>query len=182
MHASSVPEKIDSEYPRWSETLRDGSHVLVRPMTVLDKTAEREFIEGLTPQARRFRFLGQVAHPSERMLEQLTDIDATRDAAFAAVVHHDPHERIVGVSRYCTDADGKRCECAVTVSEEWQHKGLGSTLMKHLIEVARSHGIGSMYSIDSAENQAMKDLAGFLGFRTHEDPDDSSQVIHALQL
>jgi GNAT superfamily N-acetyltransferase len=82
----------------------------------------------------------------------------------------------------CTDADGKRCECAVTVFDEWQHKGLGSSLMKHLIEVARSNGIRCMFSIDSAENQAMKDLAGFLGFHTREDPDDSSQVIHELQL
>ena len=182
MDTLSVPETINSIYPRWSETLRDNSHVVIRPITRLDKGAEREFIEELTPEARRFRFLGQVGSPSERMIEQFTDIDYVHDVAFVAVIRHDSRERIVGVSRYCTDADGSRCECAVTVSEGWQNKGLGSLLMKHLIEVARSRGIGTMFSIDSAENQAMKDLASFLGFHTREDPDDSSQVIHELQL
>lgn len=52
--------------------------------------------------------------------------------------------------------------------------------MKHLIEVARSRGIRTMYSVDSAENLAMTDLAAHLGFRTRVDPDDSSQVIHEL--
>jgi GNAT superfamily N-acetyltransferase len=182
MDGLSIPETINSNYPRWSETLRDHSHVVIRPMTRLDKTAERAFIEEMTPEAKRFRFLGQVGSPSDRMIEQFTNIDHVHDVAFAAVIQDDSRERIVGVSRYCTNADGLRCECAVTVSEEWQHKGLGSTLMKHLIEVARSHGVDSMYSIDSAENQAMRDLAAFLGFQTREDPDDSSQVIHTLQL
>jgi len=182
MDTSPIPEAIESDYPRWSETLRDDSRVMIRSITRLDKQAERGFLEELTPQARRFRFLGQVGIPSERMIEQFTNVDHVHDVAFVAVVPDESRERIVGVSRYCTDADGLRCECAVTVTDEWQHKGLGSLLMKHLIAVARSHSIGSMYSVDSAENQAMKDLAAFLGFHTREDPDDSSQVIHELQL
>jgi GNAT superfamily N-acetyltransferase len=182
MDAVQVPKTNGMNYPRWSETLRDQSHVVIRPIGRVDKAAERKFIADLTPEARRFRFLGQVGSPSERMIEQFTDIDYVNDVAFVAVTPDDAGETIVGVSRYCLSADGSRCECAVTVSETWQHKGLGSVLMKHLIEVARSHGIGVMYSIDSAENQPMKDLAGFLGFHTREDPDDSSQVIHELQL
>jgi GNAT superfamily N-acetyltransferase len=182
MNAVQVPKTIDMDYPRWSEILSDHSHVVIRPINRLDKAAERAFIDELTPEAKRFRFLGQVGSPSERMIEQFTDIDYVNDVAFVAVIPDDSRETIVGVSRYCTNVDGLRCDCAVTVSEHWQHKGLGSVLMKHLIEVARSHGVGTMYSIDSAENQPMKDLASFLGFHTREDPDDSSQVIHELQL
>ena len=37
--------------------------------------------------------------------------------------------------------------------------------MKHLIEVARSRGIKRMWSMDSAENLAMADLAHYLGFK-----------------
>jgi len=163
MDALPVPRSIDSNCPLWSETLLDRSLVDIRPITKLDKIAERAFIDSLSPQAKRFRFLGQVGSPSERVIEQFTDIDYEHDVAFVAVIQDGSNERIVGVGRYCTDADGKRCECAVTVSDEWQHKGLGSTLMRRLIEVARSNNIRSMFSIDSAENQPMKDLAGFLG-------------------
>lgn len=178
----SSPIAHADEYPRWSETLRDGSHVLIRPITPLDRAAERRFIEALSAEARRFRFLGQIARPDERMIERLTNIDPATEAAFVAVVREDSKERIVGVSRYCGDTEGLRCECAVTVDDDWQNKGLGTLLMRHLIEVARARGMRAMYSIDSAENIAMADLAHFLGFRTIADPDDSSQVIHELAL
>lgn len=171
-----------TEFPRWSETLRDHSHVEIRPITPQDKDAERAFIEALSPESRRYRFLGQVRHPSEAMLEEFTDIDYTHEAAFVAVVPEDGRERIVGVSRYSADAQGERCECAVTVADDWQDRGLGTSLMKHLIKVARANGIRSMISIDSADNSRMQDLANYLGFRTRPDPDDAAQVIHELEL
>jgi GNAT superfamily N-acetyltransferase len=91
-------------------------------------------------------------------------------------------DRFVGISRYSTSSDGTSCECAVTVLDDWQNKGLGAILMKHLIEVARSRGIKRMWSIDSAENLAMADLARYLGFQRSQDRDDASQVIHSLWL
>jgi len=70
----------------------------------------------------------------------------------------------------------------VTVAEDWRERGLGTVLMKHLIQVALHRGIRLMYSIDSAENQPMSDLARHLGFTTRLDPDDASQCIHSLQI
>ncbi|MFC5577919.1 GNAT family N-acetyltransferase [Lysobacter niabensis] len=170
------------EYPRWSETLHDHSQVLIRPINKEDGAAERGFIEGLSAQARRYRFLGAVKSPSEQMIEQFTDIDYVHEVAFVAVVREDSHERIVGVSRYSTDKEGRTCECAVTVSDEWQQKGLGTLLMKHLMEVARARGIRTMMSIVSAENVQMRDLSSHLGFRARVDPDDASQIIHEIDL
>jgi len=170
------------EYPRWSEILHDQSHVLIRPITPQDKEAERAFIEGLSAEARRYRFLGAVRVPSEALIEQFTNIDYIHEVAFVAVSPDDGRQQIVGVSRYSTDQEGLSCECAVTVSDEWQNKGLGTLLMRHLIEVARARGIRRMTSIDSAENVQMHDLANHLGFRTHVDPDDAAQVIHELEL
>jgi GNAT superfamily N-acetyltransferase len=170
------------EYPRWSETLHDRSHVLIRPIQPQDKDAERAFIEGLSAQARRFRFLGQVRTPSEALIELLTVVDYVHDVAFVAVTPDDGRERIVGVSRYSTDESGLNCECAVTVSDEWQNKGLGTLLMKHLIEVARIRGVRRMVSLDASENVAMNDLARHLGFSSRIDPDNAAQVIHELLL
>jgi len=170
------------EYPRWTETLRDRSQVLIRPILPQDKAAERVFIEGLSNEARHFRFLGAISSPGEAMLERFTNIDHVHEAAFVAVVAEDSQERIIGVSRFSSDAAGLSCECAVTVSDEWQDQGLGTLLMKHLIEVARARGIRTMQSIDDADNIRMHDLARFLGFHTRVDPDDGSQVIHELIL
>ncbi len=94
-----MPWQIGPDYPRWTEVLRDGSQVLVRPVTKQDATAERTLIEALSPQASRFRFLGQVRHPSSEMIEKFTDLDYVHDVAFAAVVPDDGKDKFVGVSR-----------------------------------------------------------------------------------
>src|SRR5579859_2370116 len=93
------------ESPSWSETLDDGSHVLIRPIRKQDREAERSFIKHLSPHTQRMRFLASVAEPSERMLDQFTNIDYVHEMAFVAVVTRDAHEAIVGVSRYSTDRD-----------------------------------------------------------------------------
>jgi GNAT superfamily N-acetyltransferase len=167
---------------RWTEALRDGSTVTIRLINRHDMAAERAFIEGLSPESRRFRFLDAVASPSERMIEQFTDVDCVRDVGFVAFAQPDSREQIVGVGRYSTDPDGLICECAVTVADPWQHKGLGTVLMQRLIDCARSRGIRTMFSVDLAENAAMSELARHFGFHTHVDPDDAGQVIHELQI
>ena len=179
---SGLEKTIGTPYLRWSDTLRDRSLVVIRPLAQQDREAERAFIEGLSPTSRHFRFLGQVCRPSDRLLDQLTRIDAIHDVAFAAVAERDGHECIVGVSRYGVDPSGDNCECAITVADDWQGKGLGTLLMKHLIDVARARGIRRMYSVDLAENLRMTELAGGLGFHTRSDPDDAAQVIHELTL
>ena len=176
------PWQVSRDYPRWTEDLRNGERVVIRPICASDAAAEKEFIEALSPQSRRYRFLGDVRHPSSELIEQLTDLDYVHDLAFAAVVPDGAREKLVGISRYSTSSDGTQCECAVTVLDDWQHKGLGSILMNHLIDVARARGIRRMWSIDSAENLAMSDLARYLGFQRSQDRDDASQVIHSLWL
>jgi len=177
-----MPWQLGPDYPRWTETLRDHTRVVIRPIRVEDAAAERTFIESLSPQSRRYRFLGEVHHPSDEMIEHLTRLDYVHDLAFAAVVPDGARDKFVGISRYSTSSDGTACECAVSVLDDWQHRGLGAILMKHLIEVARSRGIKRMWSIDSAENLAMSDLAHYLGFQRTQDRDDASQVIHSLWL
>lgn len=181
-HPSALTEVANRSYPRWIETLRDQTRILIRPLVPEDRAAEKAFIEGLSEQARRYRFLGQVRSPSESLLRQLTELDYVHQVAFAAVVNDDLHDRIVGVSRFSTDASGRSCECAVTVTDDWQNKGLGTVLMRHLIAVARSLGIERMVSFDDAQNVQMRDLARHLGFSRRVDPDDASQVIHELTL
>lgn len=179
---AATPSPADIKAMRWTETLADGTHVIIRPMRKQDVGLERSFIERLSPESRRMRFLGMVKEPSAEMLRCLTDLDFARDVAFVALVHRDNETREIGVSRYSTSDDGSSCECAVTVSDEWQHRGLATLLMRHLIEVARARGIRIMVSFDAAENVDMQKLAEHLGFERVSDPDDHHMVTHRLVL
>jgi GNAT superfamily N-acetyltransferase len=180
--APVMPWALGPDYPRWTETLRDETRVVIRPITRHDVAAEREFIDALSPQSRRFRFLGEIRHPSEDLLLRLTTLDYLRDVAFAAVVPEDAHEKFLGVARYSASPDGLNCECAVAVLDDWHHKGLGTALMRHLIEVARARGISFMYSIDSVENTDMAELARFLDFDRTLEKDEPGEVRHTLWL
>ena len=149
-------------------TLRDGTSVMVRPIRASDAELEREFVERLSRQSRRFRFLGNV--------------DQQRDIALVALIADGAVKREIGVSRYNARTDGVTCECAVAVSDDWQNRGLGTLLMQELIEIARARGIECMYSIDAADNTAMRELGAHLGFTRKPDPNDATLVLHCLDL
>ena len=45
-------------------------------------------------------------------------------------------EEQIGVARYVTNLDKRSCEFALTVSDQWQSKGIGHVLMRDLMDVA----------------------------------------------
>ncbi|NID14603.1 GNAT family N-acetyltransferase [Luteibacter yeojuensis] len=184
---TSTPPADKHDFPaiegdHWIEALDDGTPVLIRPLRPEDRRREEAFIRRLSAASRRNRFLGEIREASPGLLDQLMKVDYKHAMAFVALAHDNGELREVGISRYAGDKDGTRCECAVTVADDWRHRGLAVLLMRHLIEMARHEGFKSMYSRDLAENKDMRELASFLGFRRTRDPDDACLVIHSLQL
>ena len=165
----------------WIEALKDDRHVLIRPLAEKDREREYAFIKRLSPDSRHMRFLAQISEPGTAMLDQLMDTDCKQRVAYVALVHENGKLIEIGISRYAATSEHE-CECAVTVADEYQHLGLGTALMKHLIQAARKNGFRQMYSVDASSNTSMHDLVKPLGFDTHYDPDDSHQVIHRLYL
>lgn len=182
--AITVPAVLaaPADIPESVVALMDGSEVTIRALRREDAQLERDFIRNLSPESRWMRFLGQVAEPGDSLLRKLTELDYQHDMAFIALAREDGITREVGVSRYSLTPDGKQCECAVTVADAWQGKGLGTILMRDLIDIARRRGIRSMFSIDAADNEKMRELARDLGFNREQDPDDRTRVIHRLVL
>ena len=126
--------------------------------------------------------MAKIVHLTEKYIAQLTNLDGINEVALVAVVKDGAAEKIVGVSRYSNDVAQNRCECALAVSDDWHHKGLGTALMKHLIEIARSNRIAAMESVEYAENLAMRTLLHELDFHVRADPHDAQQVIYTLIL
>ena len=55
----------------WIESLSDGTRVLIRPLREEDREREQTFIERLSPESRRFRFMDTFKNASPGRLEQL---------------------------------------------------------------------------------------------------------------
>jgi GNAT superfamily N-acetyltransferase len=176
-----VPD-LQADDLTWTDTLRDGTAILVRPIRPSDERAERRFMEQAPPDSRRFRFLGVAGTSSVALPKQFTHIDPHLDMAFVALIDDDDRATQIGVSRYGAGIDGTACECAVVVSDEWQNRGVATVLMEHLMDVARARGIERMYSIDSNADASMHGLATHLGFQRESNADNPMQVIHRFDL
>lgn len=169
----------------WNETLEDGQRVLIRPIRADDVAGNARFLEDLSPPSKHFLFLGGIAHLSEQALKRLCDLDYAHDMAYVALLPDDSStgpKRQVGVCRYAGADSAQGAEISVAVADDWQRKGLGRLLVRHLIDYARSHGVKRLYSMDSASNEGMRALARHLGFTASTDPGDRSQVIYSLEL
>nr|WP_142009325.1 MULTISPECIES: GNAT family N-acetyltransferase [Pseudomonas] len=179
--AQPLPLHVAPRGEYWIEPLEDGTHVLIRPLREDDRERERAFINRLSPEARHNRFLGEFREVAPSLLQQLMDVDDHDRVALVALAHVDGELLEVGISRYARVSDEKG-EFAVTVADEWLRRGLGSVLLRHLIEAAKRNGIRGLYSIDSASNAGMRGLARRFGMQRRRDEDDPTQVVHKLAL
>lgn len=170
------------EGTHWIESLNDGAAVLIRPLREDDRAREEAFIKRLSPQTRRHRFMDTFKEASPALVDQLMQVDHQQQEAFVALAHDNGELREVGISRYSATGKDKQCECAVTVADDWQKRGLGVLLMRHLINQARKNGYRQLISLDAADNKSMHELASYLGFHCDRDPQDATQVVHTLDL
>ena len=159
-----------------------GKSVTIRPIHPADSIMEAEFVRNLSAQTKHYRFLGGVKELTPAELKRLCNVDGRHSMAFIATVIENGHESEIGVSRYAEYPGEGAGELAITVADAWQHKGLDRLLLKQLITYAKTHGMKQLYSLELADNTAMRELASEFGMSVRRDPDDASQIIYTLTL
>jgi RimJ/RimL family protein N-acetyltransferase len=141
--------------------LRDGSIVVVRPIRPDDREAVRDGFTRLSEQSRYQRFMTGITELSERELDYLTDVDHHDHEALIAF--EEDSGRPAGVARFVRLEDGVAAEAAVTVIDEFQGRGLGTSLLALLAERAREEGIERFTALLLAANRQMLDVLEALG-------------------
>ncbi|WP_299847381.1 bifunctional acetate--CoA ligase family protein/GNAT family N-acetyltransferase [uncultured Roseovarius sp.] len=165
------PKQLIREYH-----LDDGTPLTIRPIRPEDAEIEQAFVRELSPQAKQFRFMGALNELSPTMLSQFTQIDYAREMALVAVANEDGKLHQHGVARYYINDDNSSCEFAIVVSDKLQHQGIGTKLMKSLMQAARDHGLTSIEGAVLARNQPMLDLMEDLGF-TIRKPAGENEIV-----
>jgi acetyltransferase len=140
-----------------------GMEYRIRPIRGDDAARERDFIMSLSPESRFQRLMYTLREPSAEFVSRLVNVDRHRDMALVATIGIDDQEKFIGVARYASDDHGLDCEFAVAVADEWQCRGIGTTLTKLLFEYAAHEGFRSIYGTVLADNQRMLELAEWLG-------------------
>ena len=141
--------------------LLDDSTVVVRPIEAGDKDALAGLFERLSEQSRYQRFLTSVTELSAAEVRYLTEVDHHDHEALVAF--GPSSEFAVGVARFVRLDDPSRAEAAVTVIDEWQGRGLGTSLTQLIAERARAEGVELFEALLLADNEQMHDVLSSLG-------------------
>jgi acetyltransferase len=189
MADAELPGTAIRPYPtqyvsRWK--MKDGRDILIRPIRPEDEPQMIRFHQTLSPESVYLRYFhmenlsSRVAH--DRLVQKCF-IDYDREMALIAeAVDAGTHQsEILGVGRLARQRDSQEGEVAVLIADRCQNLGLGTELLRRLIELARAEGYAVIVAHILPENMNMRKLAERFGFEVqpHEDP---SQVIAVLKV
>lgn len=136
--------------------------MLVRALRPDDAPGLDEAFEQLSETSRYRRFFTAKPHLSEQTLAFLTDIDHHDHEALVAAAPGSG--QLVGVARFIRiPGEPDLAEVAVTVTDSWQRRGLGTVLLRELAQRAAEEGIRHFAAEMLAENKPMITLARRLG-------------------
>ncbi len=144
----------------------------IRPIKPSDAAAHAAFFARLSPEDIRFRFFSAKRELSEKQLSRLTNIDYVREMALVAV--REPSGETVGVARMVRDKDEHSAEFAIAIEPDMKGVGLGTELMRRLIDWARTRDVHVIVGEILADNQPMLAFVRRFGFTLHRlaDADD----------
>ena len=149
-----------------------GMRVLIRPIRPTDEMLYGGLLEKLSAEDIRFRFLSPRKEFSHSFVARFTQIDYARSMAFVAI--SEDQSELLGVARLAADPDYISAEYAVIVRSDLKGRGLGWTLMHHLIRYAESEGLRDLHGYVLAANERMLKMCRELGFDIAADPEDLS--------
>jgi len=147
------------------ERLRDGRRIEIRALKPDDKAGMLDAVSHIGAQSMRRRFFGAKRSFSEAEQAFYLNVDFVNHVALVAVVDEGGRPTIVGGGRYVVVQRGS-AEVAVAVVEAIQGQGIGSTLLRHLIVIARDAGLKELIAEVLPENAALLKVFEKSGLKT----------------
>ncbi len=142
----------------------NGTNVTIRPIRPEDAKMEKDFVARLSEKTKYFRYHQALQELTPEMLVRFTQIDYDREMAFVAVTDDSTMPDELGVGRYSVNPDGHSVEFAIVVADDCQRLGIGSKLMKTLMETAKAKGMLSFEAEVLKDNEPTLEMLKKLGF------------------
>lgn len=183
--ALDLPKPVIRPYPMeyvkaWN--LQKNAISIIRPIRPEDEPLMVDFHAGLSPETVYQRYLeclnlsSRVAHTR---LIRVCNCDYDRDIVL--VLDHrlatSGKHQILAVGRLSKTSTPGEAEIAVLVSDLWQGKGIGSRLMKELLEIARKEKITRLVGLTRSDNHSMLHIAHRLGFSSQREDGESTSLL-----
>ncbi len=175
---ATVPRTAIRPYPRkyvrdW--TSGEGNVLTIRPIRPEDEPALVDFHHRLSEQSVYMRY-ASVAKLSQRVahdrLARICFNDYDREIALVA----EDGDQLVGVARLTKRFGTGDGEFAMLVSDDRQRRGLGTELLRRLVEIGEDEGLERITADILRENGAMQRVARKLDFEITSDAIDDPMV------
>jgi acetyltransferase len=154
--------------------LPDGTEVLIRPIRPEDEGLLVAFHRRLGEATVRERYLAPLQLDQRTTHERLVRVcfsDYDRDIAL--VVERRPaggEPELLAVGRLARRPAHDDAEFALLVRDDCQRRGLGTELLRRIVDVARRERVGRVTATMLPDNQAMMSIARRLGFEVRCEP------------
>lgn len=140
--------------------------MILRPIEAGDGEKLQAAFERLSPESRYRRFFTATPRLSPAVLHHLLDVDGIDRVAWAAIDADADGQPGIGVARYYRLADEPdAAEAALAVVDDYQRRGVGGLLLRHLSATALENGITRFVGTVLVENRPMLDIVESVGGR-----------------
>ncbi len=181
IHASADLGQTPAIRPYPTKYIRDwesaaGDRLIIRPIRPEDETLMVGFHQSLSDESIYLRYAHslklqhRIAH--ER-LKRICFIDYDRQIVLVADFKNPQtsNHEILGVGRLSKLHGTNKAEFAVIVSDRFQHEGLGTELMKLILEIGREEKLEAIVGYILLSNYKMQSICRKLGFQLQPDRD-----------
>jgi len=168
-------------------TMKDGTPVVIRPISAEDEMLMRGFHESLSDRTVYLRYLSPMLlsmRTTHERLARMTHNDYDREIAL--VVEGEKHgggKAIFGVARLSklrgTDEEAR---FTMLISDAYQGKGIGKELLTRIIRIGRDEKIKRIIALMAPENESMKKLCRAVGFSSFETDSQNGMLKAQIEL
>src|SRR6185369_10080877 len=142
-----LPKPAIRSYPTqyvWSFAMKNAEKVTIRPIRPEDEPLIARFHQTLSERSvylRYFHLMKLDARVAHERLTRICFIDYDREMALVAEIRNNSGPEIMGVGRLTRLHSGDAAEFAVLVTDGAQGLGLGTELLRRLVEIGRIEGV-----------------------------------------
>jgi acetyltransferase len=167
-----IPKLAIRPYPAQyvgSWTMKDGTEAIIRPIRPEDEPLMAKYHETLSERSVQLRYFYPMAlnqRVEHERLSRLAFIDYDREMALVAEVkgRRTGEPEIIAAGRLIKLYGGEDAEFTILVSDAYQGYGLGTEMLRRLVDIGQQEGIQRIFGNILGDNANMLRVTERLGF------------------
>jgi acetyltransferase len=163
-------------------TIKSGTDITLRPIRPEDEPKLVEFHDRISEHSIYMRYaslMKQEQRVAHERLSRVCFIDYDREMALVAEM---PDGEIVGVGRITRQPGRNEAEFAMLVIDDCQGEGIGTELLRRLVQVGEDENLDRITADILRRNRAMQHVCEKLGFEIIRSNDFTDEMVKAVKL